>query len=617
MAALDQLQFRRVETWNDAQDFMAWLGESRPWLGCDTETSGLLLYHDKVRLVQFGDARMGWALDYPEWKGLVADVFRNYEGRCVWHNALFDLKMLKADGIKTKQRLQHDTMVSCFLKDPGSRIDLKGAASLYVDSRARTGQSVLKDFMAAGGFSWGTVPRDAGPYWIYGVLDTCLTAMLAESLWSDTGGGPLREAYELNMAVIHILRDAEIAGMLVDEPYRLAAEAKLREELGGLEVEIPFTPSKDRQALEYLLSIGAEITERTASGNLSVDKFVLGRLVKEDPDRFRVAGVLNTWRQKARNLGTYIETMADVSLGGMTVDGVLRAHAHPVGGIDDSGKSRGTRTGRLSVTDPALQTLPKGRIVRDAIIAREGCHILQADYAGMELRALASMAGEVGMLEAFERGEDLHNFVASKIFGENFTKPQRGIAKNTSFCKAYGGGAAKIAETAGVPLHEAEAFVTLYEETFPALTTFMQSVVNDVMNQAGGRRGRGWVTLPDGTRLPVAGDEAYKGVNYKIQGGTAVAAKQKLVELDAAGLGEFFRLAVHDEFLFEVPEELVPEAKETIAQVMPDRRTYPGVVLEIDQDDIFRWGEHFAGPDYPMYVKTDPAPWRSDLVGVA
>jgi DNA polymerase I len=606
---LEDLQFRRVETWDDACDFMSWLGESRPWLGCDTETSGLLLGDDQIRLVQFGDARMGWALDYPEWKGLVADVFRNYDGRCVWHNALFDLKMLKFDGVQTKQRFQHDTMVSCFLKDPGSRIDLKGAASLYVDSRARAGQSVLKDFMAAGGFSWGTVPREAGPYWVYGVLDTCLTAMLAESLWSDTGGGPLREAYELNMAVIHILRDAEITGLRVDEPYRAAAEAKLREELGGLEAEIPFTPSKDRQALEYLLSVGAEITERTDTGNLSVDKHVLGRLMREDPDRFRVAGLLNTWRQKARNLRTYIETMADVSRGGMTVDGVLRAHAHPVGGIDDSGKNRGTRTGRLSVTDPALQTLPKGRIVRDAIIAREGCHILQADYAGMELRALASMAGEVGMLDAFERGEDLHEFVASKIFGPGFTKPQRGIAKNASFCKAYGGGPAKIAETAGVPLSEAETFVAMYEETFPALTSFMQGVVNDIMNQAGGRRGRGWVTLPDGTRLPVQGDEAYKGVNYKIQGGTAVVAKRKLVELDAAGLGEFFRLAVHDEFLFEVPDAEIREAREILHHVMPDKTTYPGVVLEIESDVVYRWGAHFRGDDYPPYVETVDPEW--------
>lgn len=862
---LDQLEFRRVDSWDDAQDFMRWLGERREWLGFDVETSGLIPFHDPIRFAQFGDGRMGWGLDYPEWKGLVRDVFQTYRGRIVAHNALFDLKMMKADGVWTPQRFFHDTMVMCFLKDPGSRIDLKGAASLYVDQRARAGQSALREFMSGGGFDWGTVPRDAEPYWVYGALDTCLAAMLAEALWPDTGGGPLREAYELNMAVIHVLRDAEVAGLLVDGDYRARAERKLREELAGLEAEIPFEPTKDRQAREYLLSIGAEIHETTPKGDISVDKHVLRRLYGEDPDRFRVANLLDLHRQKSRALGAYIEKFDDVSRGGLAVDGVLRCHAHPVGGLDENGKSTGTRTGRLSVTDPALQTLPKGRIVRDAIVARPGCRILQADYKAMELRALAALAGETQMLEAFDRGEDLHDFVTGVLFGEGWGKKQRSITKNVQFAKCYGAGIEQLAFTAGVPKHEAQSVVDLYDSRFPNVARFMQRTIDSIMVDAKGRSGRGWVTLPDGTRLPVQGSEAYKGVNYCvdpkvrllmadltwkeagdistgdevvsfdetrpvgrnqgqrlrtgvveavsmivrprvrietdlgdivssvdhlwlmsgshlpdgkryrrwksaidvipgdricffsspwvveptwesgwiagmmdgegclslglrpgitfaqnvgpefdlyhrlmtergfdltthvrpnglgtihltqigeiaraigtfaperfkrrpdlrslwedriidgrwrdatvqavvpiarkgqvasiqtstrtfiadgfmshncIQGGTAVAAKRKLVELDAAGVGEFFRLAVHDEFLFEVPEEHVDEAREIVRQVMPDTRTYPGVTLEIDDDLVERWGQHFRGPDYPKYVDTPDPEWLEAL----
>lgn len=610
---LDQLEFRRVDTWDDAQDFARWLGERREWLGFDVETSGLIPFHDPIRFAQFGDGRMGWGLDYPEWKGLVRDVFRTYRGRIVAHNALFDLKMMKADGVWTPQRHFHDTMVMCFLHDPGARIDLKGAAALHVDQRARAGQTALREFMSGGGFDWGTVPRDAEPYWVYGALDTCLAAMLAEALWPETGGGPLREAYELNMAVIHVLRDAEVAGLKVDEDYRLRAARKLREEMAGLEAEIPFEPSKDAQARAHLLSIGAEIHETTDGGQVSVDKFVLRRLYGEDPVRFAVAHHLDEWRQKSRALNNYIEKFGDVSQGGFAVDGVLRCHAHPVGGLDENGKSRGTRTGRLSVTDPPLQTLTKGRIVRDAIVAREGCRILQADYKGMELRALASLAGEESMLAAFARGEDLHNYVAEMIFGPGFGKKQRSLTKNTQFGKCYGAGVPQIAATAGVPLAEAQAFNDRYEELFPGVKRFMQETIDTVMSEAKGRGGRGWVTLPDGTRLPVSGGEAYKGVNYLIQGGTAVAAKRKLVELDAAGVGEFFRLAVHDEFLFEVPEEHVDEAREIIAQVMPDTRTYPGVTLEIDQDEVERWGQHFRGEEYPKYVDTPDPDWLPEL----
>ena len=128
---LDQLEFRRVDTWDDCQDFMRWLGNKRDWLGFDVETSGLIPYHDPIRFAQFGDHTMGWGLDYPEWKGLVSNIFDTYRGNIVAHNALFDLKMMKADGVATPQRYFHDTMVMCFLKDPGSRLDLKGASAIY------------------------------------------------------------------------------------------------------------------------------------------------------------------------------------------------------------------------------------------------------------------------------------------------------------------------------------------------------------------------------------------------------------------------------------------------------------------------------------------------------
>lgn len=609
--ALDDLRFRRVDTWDDAMDFAAWLGEDRRFLGVDTETTGLMPYHDVIRLVQFGDHRAGWALNFPEWKGLVADVLGRYDRPTVFHNALFDLKMFKAEGVHVPQRGVNDTMVLCFLNDPAARMDLKGASALYVGPQARVGQGALRAFMKGGGFDWATIPREAEAYWVYGALDTCLTAMLAEALWDKTAGA-MRESYELNMAVIHVLRDAELTGMAVDEDYRSRAERKLREEIAGLESQIPVRASSDAEVREYLLSLGAVITETTDAGALSVDKHVLRRLLKEDPVRFAVADLVDQHRQKSRSLGNYIEKFADVSLGGLGVGGVLRCHAHPVGGRHGDGGNVGTVTGRLSVTDPPLQTLPRGRIVRDAIVARDGCRILQADFKAMELRALASMAGEPQMLEAFGRGEDLHDFVTAVLFGENWTKKQRATTKNVQFAKCYGAGIAQLAATAGLPEHEAQAVVDLYDDRFPAVARFMQSTIDHIMNQAGGRSGRGWVTLPDGSRLPVNGSEAYKGVNYLIQGGTAVANKRKLVELDAAGMGEFFRLSVHDEMLFEVPEADVEEARETIRQVMPDTRTYPGVTLEIDQDEVLRWGEHYRGPDYPAYIETEPAPWLAE-----
>jgi DNA polymerase-1 len=402
-----------------------------------------------------------------------------------------------------------------------------------------------------------------------------------------------REAYELELGVIHCLREAELAGLMTDPDYMARACIQLETDLAGLKARLPegFNPNSDRQVIKMLEQQGAVLTVRTEKGNLSVDKDVLRFL---EP-HFPVAGVIEEHRSKDRMLNSYLHKFQDLA-----VDGVLRPSTKPVG----------ARTGRMSVTDPPLQTLPRGRLVRDAIVAREGHRLLMADFAGMELRAMASFAQEENMLAAFARGEDLHDFVCDQVYGAGqWTKQQRGIVKNAQFGKIYGAGVEKFAVTAKIPVHEAEAFLHRYDELFPGVARFQQRVIDTVMSRAGGkRRGMGYVTLVDGRRLPVEADKAYAGVNYLIQGSTAVSTKRKICELDAIGLGGCFRLAVHDELLYEVPEEHAAEAKYIVERVMPDKHSFPGVTLEIEADEVYRWGEHYRH-DYEAYVPTELAPW--------
>lgn len=589
MAALEDTKLTRVECINDALDMLSWLGERRQFLAVDVETSGLNVGRDKIRLAQFGDGTRGWALDYGDWRGVVREAINRYDRPIVAHNLLYDSKMLKADGIVIPQRLAHCSMVMAHLKDPSFRMDLKGSAARYVDPRANAGRGLLEQAMAGGGWDWGTVPTDMPAYWQYGVLDTCLTSLLAEKLYPETGGGQFREAYELELAVIHCLREAELAGLLIDQDYRKRAEAKLRDELAVLEEQIPCKPSSDRQVVAYLQSLGAPLFVLTEAGNLSVDKSVLTWLEPTYP----VAGLIRDHRSKSRQLTAYLE-----KFGELAVDDVLHASTRPVA----------AKTGRMSVTDPPLQTLPRGRVVRDAIIARPGHRLLLADFAGMEMRALASDANEEAMLAAYARGEDLHNFVAAACYGEGFTKQQRQVCKNAAFAKIYGAGVEKFAVTAGISVEDARAFLERYDTLFPGVNRYQQQMIDGVMREAGSRRGRGYVTLIDGRQLPVYGDKAYVATNYRIQGSTCVAMKRKIVELDAAGMGPFFRLAVHDELKFEVPDEHVPVARQVIARVMPDRYSFPNVVLEIEQDEVHRWGDHYRG-DYPVFVETEDPAW--------
>lgn len=594
MGRLDNVELHLVRDFADVERFMEWLGRRRPFLAVDVETTGLNAGRDYIRLCQFGDATQGWALDYRDWRGVCKQAIETYEGQIVCHNLLYDSKMLKADGVVIPQHLAHDSMVMAFLKDSAAGMDLKGSAARYVDRRARMGQGLLKAAMSAQGWGWADIPVEAPAYWIYSAMDTSLTAMLAEKLWNDTAGGPYREAYELELAVIHCLREAELAGMLTDPDYIDRASRMLEMEIATLEAQIPCKPSSDKEVLQLLQSLGANLFVRTDKGNLSVDKHVLKYVAKHDG--LPVAALISEWRSKDRNLNSYLRKFSDLG-----VQDVLRASTRPVA----------ARTGRMSVTDPPLQTLPRGRLVRDAIVARPGHRLLLADFKNMEMRALASLAHEKNMLEAFDRGEDLHDFVAQAVFGDGFTKPQRSTAKSAAFAKVYGAGLEQFAATAGIGLTEAKDFLDRYDQLFPGVAQFMQATTNEVMHTAGSRRKRGWVELVDGRRLMVEGDKAYVGTNYKIQGGCAVSTKRKIVELDAAGMGPFFRLAVHDELINEVPHEHIDEARHIMEQVMPDRDSFPGTVLEVDTDVVGRWGEHYRH-DYEAYVPTAEPDWMTE-----
>jgi DNA polymerase-1 len=391
-----------------------------------------------------------------------------------------------------------------------------------------------------------------------------------------------------------MLREAEIRGMMTDPEYRRRASEKLAWEIQQIRPLIPLrNPGSDVQVVDYLIENGVPLFVRTETGKYSVDKEVLRWVHTYYPDLR--CDLIEAYRSKTRLLANYFQKMDDLA-----VDGAVHASTKPVA----------ARTGRMSVTDPPLQTLPRGRVVRDAFVAREGHALVMADFAGMEMRAMASIAGETNMLAAFNRGEDLHDYTAIQLFGPNFTKPQRTVCKNAGFGKIFGAGVEKFAVTAGISVDDARAFMSRYDELFPGVKTFMENTARDVVVSAGGnRKGRGFVELIDGRRLPVEADKAYTGVNYRIQGSCAIAAKEKIVELGHAGLEEFFRLPVHDEFLFECPIDLRHEVRETIERVMPDRRNFPGVVLEIESDCVSRWGQHYED-DFEAYIETEKKEWQ-------
>lgn len=589
-----------VESLDDALDLRSWLGERRSggWLGVDTETTGINLGKDKIRLFQVGDLAKGWAVPWEDWRGLVKDLLKTYDRPLVLHNAAFDLAMLKKSEIVLREELVDDTMVMAHLVNPVGRIGLKPLAAKLVGAEAMLGKDNLSDTFHSGGWDWATIPIDHPDYWIYSVLDTSLTVGVAEALWPDVRD-KYRRVYEVEMGAIHVLRDARIAGLCVDMDYTHLTRAQLLNEMERVRRDIPVSPSKDREVRAMFEQLGVERGYgptlgswwpfRTETGEVSVDKDALTYFESHFPD---LIPPLRTWRTNNKLVTSYMDNIIKNN-----ASGKVHCNVQPLA----------ARTGRMSITDPALQTLPRGTVVRDAFVASEGCKLVMADYAQLEARVFASFAKCEPMIQAFKQGIDMHSWTAAMCYTNGdmqlVTKPQRVIAKGVGFAKLYGAGNDKIAATAGVPIEEIEKFMSIYNERFPEVPQFIQSTINSVMYQWH-EEGQGYVTTILGRRLPVDRDKPYVGVNYLVQSSsTSDLLKLKICELDAAGIGKYLRLPVHDELIFDVPDEDIDDVLDTIHEVMPEKDLF-STPLEIESDVAVRWGDHYREPaDRPWTFK--------------
>ena len=568
---MDDVKLKLVQSLDDLNDLKNWLGQEREWLGFDLETSGLNVGRDKIRTAQLGDERMGWTIPWDDYAGVVRELMNAYDRRMVAHNVLFDSKFLKREGIPLKGHLVHDSMVMAHLDNPMASIALKSLSKRLFGPMAVAGQQALDVAKKKQGWGWGDVPIDFPAYWAYGALDTVLTAKAASVLWPTIQDQRL--IYDLELGAIMVMRDAELRGVRIDLDYVYSKRAELEMEMMEARPFIPEeikNPGSPKQVRDYLLSRGAIMWKTTKGGELSVDDDVLK---EQEAAGIPGVGALRKWRNAAWLVNNYFSTMQDLH-----VDGILRPSIKPVG----------ARTGRMSIVQPALQTVPRGPIVRDAFIPRDGHVLGSTDYEQLELRVLAHCANETRMIEAIKRGEDLHDTAADDIFGPGqWDKEDRQIAKNANFAAAYVSGVATFARTAGIGQQRAQEIMDKYHSTYPGIGEFHRKIIREVQE-------RGYVLTEFGRRIPVPErNEAYKGVNYAIQStATADLLKLKIIELSNAGLGEYFRLPIHDEVFWEAPADIADEVKHEIETVMTETELFR-CPLTAEGEVLNRWGDKY------------------------
>lgn len=573
-------QFHFVDSIEKAMEFMRWLGERRPILAVDTETSGLDTRRCDLRLVQFGDAMSGWAIPWHDWAGVVKQALRVYEGDLVAHNLAYDARVLMSNGVTLERGRCHDTMLMSHIDDPRAMVGLKPMSARLIDSRAAYASRALDEAMTKNKWGWGDIPIDFPLYWAYGALDAVLTAR-AHEVFTERFTPEAWSTYELERQVLWVLVGMQERGCRIDVPYTELAMQQLEEYAVGLEKWAKemyrLNIGSPKQLAETLVAQGVDLTMRTPAGQLATTAPILRRI--DHP----LADAALRQRRARKLVGSYLSNFLEMRDGD-----TLRPNIRQLG----------ARTGRMSITDPALQTLPRGHIVRNAFIPSEGEKLYTLDYDQVEMRVLCHFARDENMRQAILDG-DLHTTTARLVYSDptiDKKDKRRQTAKNAGFAIIYGAGVEKFALTAGITVEEAKAFLDGYHATYPGVKAFQNQVANVV-----GKRKHdgnvGWVRSPVGRWHPATDGKEYALVNYLVQGTACDILKEALVRLDDAGMGEYMLLPVHDEIIMSVPDEGADEIIAEARAAMTDNRWIVPISVDVE-GPLERWGEKYKQSEF-------------------
>ncbi len=449
----------------------------------------------------------------------------------------------------------------------------------------RAGKPIPKEYFDLGIAFWLLDP-DAGDYSPERVAQQYLQTPFSDSEKTRTqlrayAEKKLKEYklekifWDMEMPLLEILADMELAGIGIDRGYLRALEKELEKRLETLTKAIykhageTFNINSPKQLGEILfqrLKIDTQGVKKTKTGKVSTDIDTL-LLIQ---DRHKIIASLLEYRELFKLLSTYIRPLQELA------DDQGRVHTHYI--------QTGTATGRLSSQNPNLQNIPIGSEwatkLRTAFVAEKGYRIAAFDYSQIELRILASLTQDPEMMKAFNENVDIHALTASKVFKvaiAKVTPEMRRLGKTLNFGVVYGMGAMAFAKSSGVSFADARKFITEYFNDFKQIKIWQE----EIKAQA---RTYGYVTNLNGRRRIILGAagmgrEVAEGeraaINMPIQSMNADIMKLAVIriakELKKSGWYQKevrLLLTIHDELLFEINEHIIEEATRIITKAM-------------------------------------------------
>ncbi|TFF53831.1 DNA polymerase I [Pseudomonas putida] len=579
----------KYETILDQARFDAWLEKLRqaPLFAFDTETTGLDAQQAQLVGLSFAvepheAAYVPLAHDY---EGAPAQLHREAvllalkplledpAKAKVGQNAKYDINILANGSPAIEMRgVAYDTMLESYvLNSTATRHDMDSLAQKYLDHTT----IAFEDIAGKGAkqLTFNQINLDkAGPY---AAEDADITLRLHHALQARLAQTPSVQPVlmDIEMPLVPVLARIERQGALVDAELLKVQSGELGVKMAELELRAyelageTFNLGSPKQLGTILYDkLGMPVLSKTAKGQPSTAEAVLDELALQG---YPLPEVLMQYRSLSKLKSTYTDK--------------LPGQINPrTGRIHTSYQQAVAATGRLSSSDPNLQNIPirtaEGRRIRQAFIASPGYKLLAADYSQIELRIMAHLAKDEGLLHAFRNDLDVHRATAAEVFGvalEDVTTDQRRSAKAINFGLIYGMSAFGLAKQIGVDRKQSQDYIDRYFARYPGVLAYMertraQAAEQGFVETLFGRR----LYLPDiNAKNPALRKGAERtAINAPMQGTAADIIKRAMVKVDnwlsESGLDARVILQVHDELVLEVREDLVQQVKDEIRQHM-------------------------------------------------
>lgn len=485
-------------------------------------------------------------------------LLENPQVRKAGQNLKYDLTVFANHGIEVKGAA-FDTMLESYTLNSTGRHNMDELAERYLGHKTIAFEEIAGKGKAQLTFDKIAIPTAAE----YAAEDADVTMKLHQRLFAELEKEPtLAKLFaEIEMPLVEVLSRIERNGVLIDPKKLLVQSAEIERRLAEVEKWVhseagqTFNLASTKQLQEILFGkLGLPVLKKTPKGAPSTNEEVLDELAQQG---HIVPKLLMEHRGLSKLKSTYTDKLPQM--------------INPkTGRVHTSYHQAVTATGRLSSSDPNLQNIPirteEGRRIRQAFIAREGYKILAADYSQIELRIMAHLSNDEGMIKAFAEGKDIHRATAAEIFGlalEEVTADQRRSAKAINFGLIYGMSEFGLSNQLGISRIDAKKYMERYFQRYPNVQQFMTDIRESASE-------KGYVETLFGRRLYLPEIKSGNGmrrkaaervaINAPMQGTAADIIKAAMIGIDKAiGADENIKMImqVHDELVFEVKADKV------------------------------------------------------------